>query len=154
MIPPILSVFLLFIITQVCLFYILFISNSSTAAYLMFYLSYLSLSQLPECYCTGGRDIQRIYTMRHWNHYRIIAVCNCLRRQSVSFCSQYHCRLSSFISSGSSMLAESSFKAIAAVLNPNSRNIFIPSSGQITELSTNVHGIWNTVPILTRLARL
>ena len=52
------------------------------------------------------------------------------------------------------MLAESSFKAIAAVLNPNSRNIFIPSSGQITELSTNVHGIWNTVPILTRLARL
>ena len=47
---------------------------------------------------------------------------------------------------------EFSFNAIAAVLNPSSRNICIPSFGQLTDLSTNVHGIWNTVPILTRLA--
>lgn len=52
----------------------------------------------------------------------------------------------------SSILTESSRSAIAAVLYPSLCSTSIAPSGQHAFLSKYVHGIWNTVPMLTRLA--
>ena len=52
------------------------------------------------------------------------------------------------------MLMAVSLKAMAAVLKPSSRSRWMPGCGHSdTPLPMRVHGIWKTVPILTRTAR-
>ena len=60
---------------------------------------------------------------------------------------------SSAIRWGSSISKESSLRAMAAVLNPIAFRDRIPSVFHSVFSSKKVHGIWNTVPMLTRIAR-
>ena len=48
---------------------------------------------------------------------------------------------------------ESSRRAMAAVLKPSRRSSAMPPSGHGASSGKYVHGIWNTVPMLTRTAR-